>query len=166
MKAWQVAGAIIERDGSVLLVENLRRNGSTDWTPPGGVVEVADGESILDGLAREVAEETSLVVTRWADQPLYRVQVEAPELGWVMRVEVHLAIDWTGEVTCGDDPDGIVIGAEYCSPDLVIERTARGHPWVHHPLTEWVDQRWTDVSDYRYRVDGDRIGHTTAVRLD
>ena len=38
----------------------VRRNGSSDWTPPGGVIEVADGESVLDGLTREVAEETGL----------------------------------------------------------------------------------------------------------
>ena len=56
MKIWQVAGAVIERDGAVLLVENLRRNGHTDWTPPGGVIELADGETVLAGLAREVAE--------------------------------------------------------------------------------------------------------------
>lgn len=165
MKTWQVAGAIIERDGHVLLVENLRRNGHTDWTPPGGVIELAEGELVIAGLAREVQEETSLVVSAW-EGPLYRVEVEAPGLGWLMRVEVHVATAWSGGVSCDDDPDGIVIGAEYCSPTTIIERTASGHPWVHHPLTEWVEQRWSETRSFRFLVEGDQIGHTTATRVE
>ena len=54
-------GALIVRDGAVLLVEHdgLWEAG-TFWTPPGG--GVAFGESLADALVREVREETGLVV--------------------------------------------------------------------------------------------------------
>lgn len=163
MRRWQVAGGVIERDGALLLVENLRRNGSTDWTPPGGVVELADGESIIEGLAREVAEETSLLVVEW-EGPLYRVEAEAPGLGWLMQVEVHRAVTVAGEPQCGDDPDGIVVAAEFCPPALVADRTARGHLWVHEPLVDWLAERWTEARTYRYLVEGDHMSDLVITR--
>src|SRR4051794_17011427 len=60
----------------VLLVENVRRNGTSDWTPPGGVID--PGEDLLAGLTREVREETGLEVLRWAG-PLYEIRAEAPD---------------------------------------------------------------------------------------
>ena len=56
-----VAGAVIERDGGLLLVKNRRRNGAHDWSTPGGVVDPTDA-SILRRARREVEEETGLVV--------------------------------------------------------------------------------------------------------
>ena len=47
MRDWVVGGALIVSDDGVLLVQNRRRNGSHDWTPPGGVID--EGESLLDG---------------------------------------------------------------------------------------------------------------------
>src|SRR3954469_26001945 len=65
VREWTVAGGLIQDDGQLLLVQNRRRNGALDWSPPGGVIEIADGESLLDGLTREVEEETGLRVTEW-----------------------------------------------------------------------------------------------------
>jgi 8-oxo-dGTP diphosphatase len=71
MRDWVVGGAVIEvgipglaavggvTEG-VLLVENRRRDGRSDWTPPGGVID--PGEDVVDGLTREVREETGLEV--------------------------------------------------------------------------------------------------------
>jgi 8-oxo-dGTP diphosphatase len=52
-----VAGAVIRDDGKVLAIKR-RDNGR--WEPPGGVLE--SGERMLDGLTREVLEETGLTV--------------------------------------------------------------------------------------------------------
>ena len=52
-----VAGVITDDRGRVLLIQRADNN---RWEPPGGVLEL--GESITDGLRREVREETGLDV--------------------------------------------------------------------------------------------------------
>src|SRR4051794_10328589 len=52
-----VAGAVIREDGRVLAV---RRRDNGHWEPPGGVLEPS--EPMMDGLAREVLEETGLII--------------------------------------------------------------------------------------------------------
>src|SRR3954468_8293444 len=52
-----VAAAVVDEFGLVLVTQR-RDNGH--WEPPGGVLEV--DESILDGLRREVLEETGLTI--------------------------------------------------------------------------------------------------------
>src|SRR5919112_2400610 len=52
-----VAAVIVNEQGQVLMTQR-RDNGH--WEPPGGVLEL--DESILDGLRREVREETGLNV--------------------------------------------------------------------------------------------------------
>ena len=88
VRDWLVGGALIESPDGLLLVRNKRRDGSHDWSTPGGVIE--EGEELLAGLAREVEEETGLVVTEWAG-PVYEVLIVAPEMGWRLRVEAHVA---------------------------------------------------------------------------
>jgi ADP-ribose pyrophosphatase YjhB (NUDIX family) len=159
MRKWQVAGALIPAPArfghrGLLLVENLRRNGQKDWTPPGGVIELSDGETIIEGLAREVLEETGVMVTKWVG-PLYRVTTEAPDMGWTMSVEVHLGVEYDDVIRVGDDPDGIVVAAEYLHEDECITRVAEGHPWVRDPLCDWLSERWEiGTREYRYRVYG------------
>jgi 8-oxo-dGTP diphosphatase len=113
VRDWVVGGALILSDEggatNVLLVQNRRRNGSHDWTPPGGVID--EGESLLEGLTREVEEETGLRVTEWAG-PVYEVRCEAPDMGWRLRVEAHVAVAYEGELHV-DDPDGIVVDARF-----------------------------------------------------
>src|SRR3954471_20729946 len=122
MRDWTVAGGVIESDEGLLLVCNRRRNGSFDWSPPGGVIEIAEGESLLDGLTREVEEETGVRVAEWAG-PLYEVRAEAVDLGWRLRAEVHVAVDYDGEIRV-DDPDGSVgdarfFGFDECADQLL-----------------------------------------------
>jgi 8-oxo-dGTP pyrophosphatase MutT (NUDIX family) len=143
--AMTVAGAVIERDGGLLLVKNRRRNGAHDWSTPGGVVDPTDA-SILDGLAREVEEETGLVVESW-EGPLYSVTAVAIEMGWQMHCEVHRAVEFAGDLRI-DDPDGIVVDAAFVTPDLVDRHLADCFRWVRDPLAAWLLDRW-DAADAR-----------------
>jgi 8-oxo-dGTP diphosphatase len=150
VREWLVGGAIIETPDGVLLVRNQRRNGDLDWTPPGGVID--EGEELLAGLAREVEEETGLVVTEW-EGPLYEIQAEAPGLGWRLRVEAWRALAFEGDIRI-DDPDGIVIDARFVGAADCGGHLAGGHPWVGEPLSEWLTERWDGTRRYGYRVDG------------
>ena len=123
----------------LLLVRNQRRNGATDWSTPGGVIDATDA-SLLAGLAREVEEETGLGVTEW-EGPLYEVRAVAVELGWVMRCEVHRALAFEGDLHV-DDPDGIVVDAAFAAADACAELPRACAPWVREPLADWLEQRW------------------------
>ena len=107
-----------------MLVQNRRRNGSHDWTPPGGVID--EGETLLEGLTREVEEETGLRVTEWAG-PVYEVRCEAPDMGWRLRVEAHVAVVYEGELRV-DDPDGIVVDARFVDVDACGSMVGRRAP--------------------------------------
>jgi 8-oxo-dGTP diphosphatase len=151
MRRWLVGGGLILGDDGLLLVRNRRRNGEHDWSPPGGVID--DGETVIDGLTREVEEETGIVVTRWHG-PVYEVEVEAPGLGWHLRVEAHVAVEFAGEVRV-DDPDGIVVDAAFVDPLACNGHLAGCHRWVREPLGAWLVERWDAPRRFRYLVDGD-----------
>ena len=150
MREWLVAGAVIEGPDGLLLVCNRRRDGSHDWTPPGGVID--EGESVLEGLSREVEEETGLVVTAW-EGPIYEVEAVAADLGWHLRVEVHRATSYEGDLRVGD-PDGIVVDARFVAADECDGHLAGCHPWVREPLSEWLLERWGDSRGFRFDVAG------------
>ncbi len=142
-----VAGAVMERDGDLLLVQNRRRDGAHDWSTPGGVVDPTD-DSVLAGLAREVEEETGLVVTAW-DGPIYEVRAVAVDMGWEMRCEVHRAIEFAGELRI-DDPDGIVVDAQFVAPAQVDQHLNDCFRWVRDPLAEWLALRWSPAESRRF----------------
>ena len=150
MKEWLVAGAVIEGPSGILLVANRRRDGGIDWSTPGGVIDA--GEEVLDGLGREVTEETGLVVGAW-DGLLYGIDVVAPDLGWHLRVEVHRAAAVDGDLVV-DDPDGIVVDAAYVPVSECEARLLQAHPWVREPLSAWIGERWLAARDFRYHVEG------------
>jgi 8-oxo-dGTP diphosphatase len=163
MREWLVASGIVEGPGSLLLVQNRRRDGRVDWSPPGGVIEVADGEQVRDGLTREVQEETGITVTEW-DGPVWSVEAEAEAAGWRLRVEVYRAIAYEGELDV-NDPDGIVTDARFVPVDDCRAQLASTWLPTHEPLVAWLAERWTDARNFRYRVDGATRDDFTVTRL-
>jgi 8-oxo-dGTP diphosphatase len=150
VQEWLVGGAVIEGPDGILLVRNRRRGGEVDWSPAGGVIDA--GESMLEGLGREVAEETGLRVTAWTG-PLYAVVAEAPGLGWRMRAEIHLAASYEGDLVL-EDPDGIVEEASFFPASSCRSCLEAGHRWVREPLLEWLDERWDAHREFTYLVEG------------
>lgn len=155
VREWLVAGALVEAPSGVLLVRNRRHGGGSDWSTPGGVIDATDA-SILAGLTREVEEETGLRVTSW-EGPIYEVHAVAADLDWRLRVEVHRALAYEGELRV-EDPDGIVVEAAFLPRDECAERLAHGALWVHEPLCAWLLDPWgpDDVRGFHYDVRGTR----------
>ena len=152
MRDWIVGAALMWSEEGLLLVHNRRRNGREDWTPPGGVIET--GEPLLDGLTREVQEETGFTVTEWGG-PVYEVRCLAPDMGWNLRVEVHVALAYEGQLHI-DDPDGIVIDARFVPPAALDAYLEGNHPCVIEPLVEWLSERWhhAETRPYGFHVAG------------
>ena len=96
--------------------------------------------------------------------PIYEVEAVAEGLGWHLRVEVHRALDFSGELHV-DDPDGIVVDAQFVPLDGCGPHLEACHPWVREPLAGWLAEQWTDARSYRYRLDGEQMGAVNVVRV-
>src|SRR5262252_6136016 len=89
-----VVAALVRRDDQILLVcQQGPDDPEPGWTLPGGVVD--PGELLTEALAREVCEETGLVVDAVRDL-VYVAQLDDP----------------TGRLR-GDDPDALVTDARF-----------------------------------------------------
>lgn len=131
---WQVGGALIRHGDGLVLVGNRRRDRTLEWTPPGGVIDA--GETVFAGLAREVLEETGLVVREWT-QRSYRVVVDAPDMGWQLSVEAWEVAVAEGDVLI-DDPDQIVEEVRRSSAAEAGTLLLSSPPWVQVPVAAWL----------------------------
>lgn len=148
MRAWRVGGALIRHGDGLVLCGNRRRDRSVEWTPPGGVID--HGETVHEGLAREVREETGLVVVSFGERA-YTVKVEAPEMGWSLEVEAWETTVGAGAIVL-EDPDGIVEDVRHSSADEALALLAASPPWVREPVSDWVGG--SVLGHYRFLVRG------------
>ena len=150
MRSWTVGGGVIFDSGRILMVHNHRRGGRTDWSTPGGVID--EGETVLEGLTREVQEETGLAVQDWSG-PVYTVSAEAIDMNWTLGVEVHLAESYSGELHI-DDPDGIVRAAEWVQREDIAELLDGQQLWLREPLMGYLNDDGPKSGEYNYRIYG------------
>lgn len=155
VQAYTVASGIIIEQRRLLLVQNQRRNGSTDWSTPGGVVD--PGEEVLEALQREVIEETSVVVDSWSDM-LYTVDVDFVGRDMTLHAQVFRSAGHRGELYV-DDPDNVVIGGRWVSPEQAHDLLDTSPRWVSEPLRHQLTHSFDDTpllspARWQYRVTG------------
>jgi hypothetical protein len=63
-----------------------------------------------------------------------------------------------------DDPDGIVVDAEFVDPGACGVHLATCRPWVREPLGEWLAERWSQPRHFRYLIDGDDPARAVVTR--
>ncbi|MDO8362021.1 MAG: NUDIX hydrolase [Actinomycetota bacterium] len=160
MRRWLVGGALIRHGDGLVLVCNRRRDRSLEWTPPGGVID--PGETLLAGLAREVREETGLVVSSWAAR-VYTVTVDAPDMGWRLSVEAWEAAAVEGEVAI-DDPDGIVEQVRHASASEAPSLLQASPAWVHTPVGAWLEG--STENRYAFLLHGAQRGSARVERVE
>ena len=161
MHRWAVVSGLVTDEDRLLLVSNRRRNGTIDWSPPGGVID--PGEHELGALSREVAEETGLVVPEWIG-PVYEIGVTFETQQMELRVAVYRAAAWTGSIVI-DDPDGIVLEAGFHAGHEVTQRLEGSPMWVSDPVLEWLRDPWDGSRAFRYRVGGVYPGDMVVERV-
>jgi ADP-ribose pyrophosphatase YjhB (NUDIX family) len=108
-----VSGVVIDDHGRALLI---RRRDNGRWEPPGGVLEL--GETIHDGLRREVREETGLDIEAIALSGVYKNMTRAI-VNLVFRCKIT-----GGALAANDEASGFRWAADSEVPGLMDEAYA------------------------------------------
>lgn len=90
-------GAVVIRDGKVLLVRRGRAPGKGLWAIPGGSVEL--GESLQAAAEREILEETGIVIR--AGEPVYAFDLIEKDESGNLRFH-YVIIDLKAEYVSGE----------------------------------------------------------------
>jgi 8-oxo-dGTP diphosphatase len=120
-------GAVVHDDaGRLLVVRRAQEPGLGRWSIPGGRLEA--GESVEEGVAREVREETGLVVR--VGRLVGRPRIPGPA-GVQYDVADHAAVVTGGELRAGDDAAEVrwVTAAELAGLPVTVG--------LVEALTEW-----------------------------
>jgi ADP-ribose pyrophosphatase YjhB (NUDIX family) len=122
-----VAGVVVREDGRVLVI---RRADNGAWEPPGGVLEL--GETVEDGVRREVFEETGVKVRVGALTGVYKnmaLGVVAlvfrctPEDGRAEASEEAVSVEWVAP-----DQAAACMGEVYAV--RIVDALRDGGPYV------------------------------------
>ena len=96
-------GAVVFKEGKVLLVLRSKPPADNQWSIPGGCVEL--GETLQEAAQREIMEETGITIR--AGEPVYTFDVIERDASGLIRfhyVIVDLSADYVrGELRSGDD---------------------------------------------------------------
>lgn len=96
-------GAVVFKDGKVLLIRRGKAPSKGEWAIPGGSVRL--GETLQEAAEREISEETGIVIK--ADNPIYTFDtIEKDENGQIRfhYVVIDLIAEYiSGEPVAADD---------------------------------------------------------------
>jgi len=99
-------GAVVVQTGRVLLVRRGREPLKGQWSLPGGLLEV--GESLTAGVAREVLEETGLIVEPVElIELLDRIHREGDRVRYHYVIADYLCRVVSGELQAASDADAV-----------------------------------------------------------
>jgi ADP-ribose pyrophosphatase YjhB (NUDIX family) len=105
-----VVGALIERDGKILLIQENHYPDAGKWNMPAGKLDL--GESPIDAVKREVYEESGLEFTPTAllsIHSVHRKDIVQGDLREVHPIRIFFLGEASGEVSLehGDSRDGV-----------------------------------------------------------
>jgi 8-oxo-dGTP diphosphatase len=139
MKAtFVVTAGIVRQEGKILLVQQQGEGDSAStWALPGGVLE--NGELLHQALARELAEETGIAITK-TGRVAYTTQIERIDGGRTLALVFEVE-QWT-QLSMPNDPDKVVMQAQFVQLEEAINRLAQ-LPWrsMSEPAITYLEEK-------------------------